>query len=145
VLLETNIDDQPAEQIAYAVERLFELGALDAWLTPIQMKKGRAALLLAALVPAELEGSAVALIMRETTTLGVRRRPVERYICEREIVTVATPLGAVRIKRKCWDGQELGAAPEYEDCARLARQHNLPLHEVYRLALERLNETDSAI
>jgi uncharacterized protein (DUF111 family) len=83
--------------------------------------------------------------MRETTTLGVRRRPVERYICEREIVTVATPLGAVRIKRKCWDGQELGAAPEYEDCARLARQHNLPLHEVYRLALERLNETDSAI
>jgi uncharacterized protein (DUF111 family) len=137
-LLETNIDDQPAEQLAYAVERLFELGALDAWLAPIQMKKGRSATLLAALVPAELEETAVGLIMRETTTLGVRRRLVERYTCEREVITVATPLGAVRVKRKRWRGEELGAAPEYEDCARLAREHGVPLREVYRLALDAL-------
>ena len=135
VLLETNIDDQPAAQIAYAVERLLELGALDAWLTPIQMKKGRPGVLLSALVPSELEAAAVGLILRETTTLGMRRRAVERYVCERELVSVATPLGVVRIKRKRWNGEDLGAAPEYEDCARLARQHGVPLHEVYRLAL----------
>jgi uncharacterized protein (TIGR00299 family) protein len=140
ILLETNIDDQPPEQLAYAAERLLELGALDAWLAPIQMKKGRLATLLAALVPAELEDAAVALIMRETTTLGVRRRAVERHTCEREVATVETPLGAVRVKRKRWRGQDLGAAPEYEDCARLAREHGLPLREVYRLALEGLEQ-----
>ncbi len=140
VLLETNIDDQPAEQLAYTVERLFELGALDAWLAPIQMKKGRAATLLSALVPATLEDAAVALLMRETTTLGVRRRAVERHVCEREVSVVQTPLGGVRVKRKRWRGEDVGAAPEYEDCARLARTHGLPLREVYRLALE---HTDS--
>jgi uncharacterized protein (TIGR00299 family) protein len=136
ILLETNIDDQPAEQLAYAAERLLELGALDAWLAPIQMKKGRAATLLSALVPAELEDAAVALVMRETTTLGVRRRVAERHVAERELATVQTPLGDVRVKRKRWQGADLGAAPEYEDCARLARQHDLPLREVYRLAVE---------
>ncbi len=138
ILLETNIDDQPAEQLAYAVEQLFELGALDAWLAPIHMKKGRAATLLSALVPAELEDAAVALLMRETTTLGLRRRAIERHVAEREIVTVTTPLGPVRVKRKLWNGDDVGAAPEYEDCARLAREHGLPLHEVYRMALDRL-------
>jgi len=138
VLLETNVDDQPAEQLAYAVERLFELGALDAWLAPIQMKKGRAATLLSALVPGELEAAAVELLMRETTTLGLRRRPVERHVAEREVISVETPLGPVRVKRKRWNGQDLGAAPEYEDCARLARQHGLSLREVYQMALEGL-------
>ncbi len=101
------------------------------------MKKGRAATLLSALVPAELEHAAVALLMRETSTLGLRRRAVERHVAEREIVVVETGLGPVRVKRKRWQGQDLGAAPEYEDCARLAREHGLPLREVYRMALER--------
>jgi uncharacterized protein (TIGR00299 family) protein len=136
ILLETNIDDQSPEQLAYAVERLLELGALDVWLAPIQMKKGRLATLLAALLPTELEEPAVALILRETTTLGVRRRAVERHVCDREVVAVDTPLGPVRIKRKRWRGEDLGAAPEYEDCARLARAHGVPLHEVYKMALE---------
>jgi uncharacterized protein (DUF111 family) len=103
------------------------------------MKKGRAGTLLAALVPAELEDAAVALIMRETTTLGLRRRAVERHVCEREIVALETPLGPVRVKRKRWRGEDLGAAPEYEDCARLARAHGLPLREVYQLVLEQIN------
>jgi uncharacterized protein (TIGR00299 family) protein len=138
VLLETNIDDQPAEQLAFAVDRLLELGALDAWLAPIQMKKGRLATLLSALVPAELEDAAVALLMRETTTLGVRRRAVERHVSEREVVEVETPLGVVRVKRKRWHGEDLGAAPEYDDCARLARAHGVPLRVVYAVALEAL-------
>jgi pyridinium-3,5-bisthiocarboxylic acid mononucleotide nickel chelatase len=138
ILLETNIDDQPAEQLAYVVEQLFALGALDAWLASIQMKKGRAATLLSALVPAALEDAAVALLMRETTTLGLRRRVIERHVAERESVTVETPLGLVRVKRKRWHGQDLGAAPEYEDCARLAREHGIALREVYQMALEEL-------
>ena len=133
VLLETNIDDQPAEQLGYVVEQLFALGVLDAWLTPVLMKKGRPGIVLSVLVPDDLEAQAVTLIMQETTTLGVRRREVERYVCEREIVRVETPLGAVRVKRKRWASRDLGSAPEYEDCARLAREHGLPLREVYRL------------
>ena len=59
--------------------------------------------------------------MRETTTLGVRRRAVERHVAEREVVRVETPHGPVRVKVKRWDGQVCGAAPEYEDCALYAR------------------------
>ena len=135
VLLETNIDDQPGEQLAYACEQLLALGALDAWLAPIQMKKGRPAALLSALVPAALESDAVALLMRETTTLGVRRRAVERHVAEREVVRVETPHGPVRVKVKRWDGQVCGAAPEYEDCARIARKSGVPLREVYAMAV----------
>lgn len=144
VLLETNIDDQPAEQIAYAAEQLRTAGALDVWCTPILMKKGRAGALLAALVPADLEETAVDLIMRETTTLGVRRRAVERHVCDRTIVEVATPLGTVRVKRKQWRGELIGAAPEYDDCARIARECGAPLATVYQLAMERLDNRASA-
>jgi hypothetical protein len=140
VLLETNIDDQPAEQLAFACEQLLALGALDAWVTPIQMKKGRAGMLLAALVPPALEAAAVALIMRETTTLGIRRRVVERHVAERAIIEVQTPLGPVRYKRKRWGGVDLGGAPEYEDCAALARRHNVPLRDIYRMVQEALAE-----
>jgi pyridinium-3,5-bisthiocarboxylic acid mononucleotide nickel chelatase len=86
-------------------------------------------------VPADLEGAAVALLMRETTTLGVRRRPVERHVADREVVTVDTPHGPVRVKVKRWDGAA-GAAPEYEDCARLAREHGIPLRDVYAMAVQ---------
>jgi uncharacterized protein (TIGR00299 family) protein len=144
VLLETNIDDQPAEQVAYVVEQLLALGALDVWQAPIQMKKGRAAILLSVLVPLPLEEAAVTLLMRETTTLGVRRRDVERHVCEREIVSMATPLGDVRVKRKHWAGADVGAAPEYEDCARLARQHGVPLREVYQLVQDTMALTTKA-
>lgn len=143
VLLECNIDDMPANQLAYVTEQLFALGALDVWQTPIAMKKGRAAILLAVLVAAELESAAVDLIIRETTTLGVRRRAVERYTCERAIEDVPTSLGIVRVKRKFWQGQDLGAMPEYEDCARLARAHGLALHEVYQQIFDALGHQQS--
>lgn len=136
VLLETNIDDQPAEQLAYVAEQSLHHGALDVWHTPIIMKKGRPALLLAVLAHAQDEQELVTLLMRETTTLGVRRRVVQRHTSERNVVTVETPFGAVRLKGKRWHGEELGVAPEYDDCARLARQHNVPVRDVYTAALE---------
>ena len=142
VLLETNLDDVTGETLGYAQERLFALGALDVWHTPIQMKKSRPGIILAALLPPELEGAAVELILRETPTLGVRRRPVERYAARRETIAVATAAGPAQVKVKYLAGQAIAAAPEYEDCRRIALATGRPLGEVYRevagLAGERL-------
>lgn len=131
VLLETNIDDQPAEQLAYVAERLLGQGALDVWWTPIGMKKGRSAQMLSALVRPSDEQAAVETIFRETTSLGIRRQPMERWICERNSRQVATPWGPVRVKEQRWGGKLLGVAPEYDDCARIARELGIALREIY--------------
>ena len=134
VLLETNLDDVTGEVLGYAQERLFSLGALDVWHTPIQMKKNRPGIILSALVPRHLESEAVELILKETPTLGVRSRPVERYAAERRTVEIMTPLGPVRIKLKFLSGAIVAASPEYEDCRLLALETGQPLLDVYRLA-----------
>ena len=129
-LLETNIDDASPQLLGFAQERLFELGALDVWHTPIQMKKNRPGTLLSALVPASLEAQAVSLLLRETTTLGVRRRVVERYEAEREMREVHTEFGPVLVKTKLLDGRPIAASPEYEACRAIALEHGLPLQDV---------------
>jgi uncharacterized protein (DUF111 family) len=137
VLLETNLDDAPGLVLGYAQERLFELGALDVWHTPVQMKKNRPGVILSALVPAGLEAAAVELVLRETPTLGVRTRPVERYVARRESVMMhlESGLGAVSVKLK-WVGDAVaGAAPEFDDCRRIALERGLPLQEVYQRAM----------
>ena len=134
VLLETNLDDVTGEVLGYAQERLFDLGALDVWHTPIQMKKNRPGVILSALLPQRLEESAVELILRETPTLGVRRRPVERYAAEREVLEMDTDLGKVRVKVKRLAGEVVAASPEYEDCRAIALETGRPLQEVYRMA-----------
>ena len=132
VLLETNLDDVTGETLGYAQERLFALGALDVWHTPIQMKKNRPGIILSALLPPELETAAVELILRETPTLGVRRRLVERYAARRETIAVATAAGPAQVKVKYLAGQAIAASPEYEDCRRIALDTGRPLGEVYR-------------
>ncbi len=139
VLLATNIDDQPAEQLAYVAEQLLSLGALDVWWTPIGMKKGRSALMLSLLVRPADESAAVATIFRETTSLGIRRQPIERWICARATRQVQTPWGTVRVKEQRWQGQPLGIAPEYDDCARIAREQGLPLRVVYAAVQEAIH------
>ena len=94
----------PGVVLGYTQERLFDLGALDVWYTPIQMKKNRPATILSALVPVELEGAAFELIMRETPTLGIRTRPVERYVADRRNVTIETELGVIDVKLKSLEG-----------------------------------------
>ncbi|MCH8234781.1 MAG: nickel pincer cofactor biosynthesis protein LarC [Chloroflexi bacterium] len=131
-LLETNIDDMGGELFGYVQERLLEAGALDVWMTPIQMKKNRPAVLLSALVNEGDADSAANVILRETSTLGVRRRAVERYTADREVVEVDTTLGKARVKIKRVDGEVAGIAPEYEDCRTLALKHGLTLAEVMR-------------
>ena len=132
-LLETNLDDSTGEVLGYVHERLFELGARDVWFTPIQMKKNRPATMLCAIVDELTEKQAVDLVMRETTTLGVRVRPIERYEAKREIRTIETPLGQARVKLKILNGETVSANPEYEDCHRIAVEHGLSLNEVFRM------------
>ena len=139
-LLETNIDDTTPEVLAFTQERLFEIGARDVWFTPIQMKKNRPATMLSALVPVHLESMAARLILRETSTLGVRVRPVSRYEADREIVSVTTSLGPVAFKAKTIDGTNVSVAPEYEDCRKIAIDKGMPLQEVLRIVRREAEE-----
>lgn len=132
VLLECNIDDQTPEQLAYVCERLMSSGARDVWQTPITMKKGRVAVQLSLLCDADREALLVDLLIRESSTLGMRRQLVERHVAARDIQQVQTSYGVIRVKHKLWQGQHITSAPEYEDCASAARQHGVPIQQVYQ-------------
>ena len=125
VLLETNLDNATGEQLGFAMERLFEAGAFDVWHTPIQMKKNRPGILLSALGPAALESRLAEVFLRDTPTLGLRVRPVGRYVADRDTVTVETEFGPMRVKRKWLGGEVVSAAPEYEDVAAAARERGV--------------------
>ena len=139
-IVETNIDDMSGELLGYVQERLFDLGARDVWFTPVQMKKNRPATMLSAIVPSELEARAVALVMRETSTLGVRVRPLSRYEAQRETLAVDTSLGKIEVKVKRLEGRDVGVSPEYEACRRVALERGLPLQEVYRIVQREAEE-----
>lgn len=132
-LLETNIDDCTPEILGYTQEMLFAVGALDVWFTPIQMKKNRPAVMLSALVPARLEEQAIRLILRETSSFGVRMRPIARYEADRKSIEATTSLGTVSVKVKKIDGVPVAVSPEYEHCRKIAADKGLPLQEVYRI------------
>jgi uncharacterized protein (TIGR00299 family) protein len=133
-LLETNIDDMNPQIFGYLFERLLSAGALDAFCTPIIMKKNRPATMLGVLCRPENATALLDIVFTETTTLGVRRRDVDRISAGRNSWTVETPLGPVRVKVKERGGRVLAAMPEYEDCVELARQHSRPLLEVIEIA-----------
>ena len=148
VLIETNVDDMTGEMLAYVQDKLLASGAADAWLTPVQMKKGRPAVILSAIC-AEADEEAVArLILRETSTLGVRVRRVHRWEAEREALEFESSLGPAAVKVKRLPGEPARVAPEYEACRRLAESSGLPLADVYRVVQEeaeaRLRETGPA-
>ena len=133
VLIETNIDDMTGEMLGYALEKLVARGAADAWLAPVQMKKGRPAVVLSVLCAESQEEEMARLLLRETTTLGVRVRPVHRWEAEREVVEFESSLGAAAVKVKRLPDEPPRLAPEYEACKRLAAASGLPLAEVYRI------------
>ena len=133
LLVETNIDDMNPELFPYVQERLFGAGAADVWLAPIQMKKNRPATLLSVLCPREREDAVVRLLLRETSTLGVRVSEVRRHEARRESLTFESSLGTAAVKVKRLEGEPPRVSPEYEDCRRLARKTGLSLEEVYRL------------
>jgi pyridinium-3,5-bisthiocarboxylic acid mononucleotide nickel chelatase len=142
-LLEANVDDASGELLGAAVEKLLEAGALDAWLEPITMKKGRGAYKVCALARAGDRQKLARLLMRETGALGVRHQKVGRTVAERRFVEVDLPYGRCKVKVGSLDGEDFMAAPEYADAIRLARKTGLPLPQVYsdaRAALKRDSE-----
>ena len=132
VQINTNIDDMNPELYQSVSQRLLAAGARDVWLTPIQMKKGRPAVILSALASLELEAILADLILRETTTLGVRVHAVWRHEASREFRTVESGYGPVQVKLKRLGDELLGVAPEYEDCQRLADAHGVPVRRSLR-------------
>ena len=134
-LLEANIDDATGEVLGTAIERLMAAGALDAWLEPIVMKKGRGAYKICALVEESTTENLARTLMRETGSLGVRHKRMSRTVAERRIVTVKLPYGECRIKVGSLDGEDFTAAPEHTDAASLAKKSGLPLPQIYAEAL----------
>lgn len=130
-LIETNIDDMNPQFYAPLLDRLFAAGALDAWLTPIIMKKGRPAITVSVLAPPAAAEDLAALLIAQTTTLGVRLTPVGRRKAGRRIETVETPWGPARVKLKEWQGHIVAANPEYDDVAALAARTGLPIATIH--------------
>ena len=137
-VIETNLDDINAEHLGHFVETALEAGALDVFHTSIQMKKNRPGVLLTVLC-AEADADRFSeIILRETTALGVRRHAADRRKLRREVVTVETPLGQVRVKLGRLNGELVQAAPEYESCRAVAAKAGVPLKAVYAAAQKAL-------
>lgn len=134
VILETNLDDMNPQFAEPLLERLFEAGALDVWLTPVVMKKGRPGLVVSVLAPEERRQALVALLIEHSTTLGVRARPIDRVKAARRFETVTTRWGDVRLKLRGWKGRVIDAMPEYDDCLALARAADIPIRAVWNEA-----------
>ncbi len=132
VLLETNIDDMSSQVYGYVMERLLAAGAADVWFTPIQMKKNRPAIMLSVLGPAQIENELTEIVMRETSTLGVRARYIARHTAQREMIEFDSSLGLAHAKVKRF-GSFVSVSPEYEDCRRIALERNMPLQDVSRI------------
>jgi uncharacterized protein (DUF111 family) len=133
-VLETNLDDLPAEVVGYCYDLLLGAGALDVFSIPIFMKKNRPGVLLSVLAPEARLPALEEILFRETSTFGIRRHLVSRHKLERRACTVATPWGDVQGKLGWLEGRPPVFTPEYEDCARVARQHGVALREVYARA-----------
>ncbi len=145
VVVETNLDDMTGEMAGYAMERLLAAGARDVWVVPAQMKKNRPAIVLSVLCDHEKLPTVLQILLRETTTLGVRVQEVERLCLPREIWEVTTPYGTVKVKVAKLGDEIVNIAPEYEDCRRLALEQRVPLKEVMAAAIaSALNKADRA-
>ncbi len=135
VELSANIDDCSGEIIGATIQALLAAGCLDAWATPIVMKKSRPAWMLGALCAPGDVAAAQRIIFSETTTFGIRSRPCRRTKLVREMATVETACGPIRIKVGLLDGQVVTASPEFDDCKTAAQTHHLPVKDVYTQAL----------
>lgn len=130
LVIETNIDDCNPQIFDYVMEQLFKAGALDVWLTPVQMKKNRPAVKLSVLAPAPLREKVEKIIFTETTTIGIRRIPVERTVLDRREETVETTWGSVRVKTSAINGKVCSVTPELDDCRKLAEVSRVPLKDI---------------
>lgn len=132
IMLETNIDDMNPQIYGHVVDLLFEAGAYDICLTPVQMKKGRPGVMLSVISPLDKTDELLRVMFQETTTLGIRVSEVRRVKLQREGRIVSTRFGEVRVKVSLLNGKVKDVVPEYDDCKRIAEEHHLPIREVYR-------------
>ena len=140
-ILETQIDDMNPQFYGHVLDLLLEAGALDAFLTPVIMKKSRPGVLLTVLAPTALAGQLSDVIFKETTTIGIRSYPVSRSVLARSEATVETCYGAIRIKI-ARHGDSRCYTPEYEDCRQAARKASIPLADVYAAVHEAAGRLD---
>ena len=131
ILIETNIDDMNPEFFDYVSEMLLKKGSLDVFMTPIFMKKNRPGIMLGVLTREDKLDEILSTIFTETTTLGVRIRRLERKKLVREIVSVETRFGKIRVKMSKIGGQIKNTVPEYEDCKEIAVKLGIPLKDIY--------------
>ena len=139
MIIECNIDDMNPELYDYVVNRLFEAGAQDVFLTPIVMKKMRSAQKISVLCSRDTFDAMTKILMQETTTLGVRSYCVDKWMLQREMVVVETSLGKVRVKKSYGSGIVKFKA-EYDDCIEIARKQNRPLPEVMHIVQQEVAE-----
>ena len=134
VLIETNIDDMNPEFYDYIMEQLFSRGALDVFLTPIQMKKNRPAHMLSIIVYEQDLKKILEVLFSESTTLGVRIREIKRLRLAQQNIIAETKYGKIRVKVGIFKGEIKNIAPEFEDCKKMTKQHQVPLKEIYEEA-----------
>jgi hypothetical protein len=135
MVVECEVDNLPGEGFGFLMERLLAAGALDVYFTPVQMKKNRPGTLVTLLCRRRQLEELAGILITESGSLGCRYYAAARFEAEREILEVETAFGNVRIKRARLDGRPLAAAPEFEDCRRLALASGVPWRDVYRAAL----------
>ena len=142
-MIETNLDDASPQIVGHVMDRVFELGALDCYFTPVQMKKNRPGVLLSVLCgPGEKE-AVMKLLFTETTTLGVRSYEVERRALRRSVVQVETQYGPIDVKVGHLNGRVVNEMPEFEQCRKAAIRANVPLkvvEEAARIALAKIRD-----
>ena len=134
MLIETNIDDMNPEFYDYIMDKLFVQGALDVFSTPIQMKKNRSAHMLSIIFYKQNLNEILEILFSESTTLGVRLREIKRLRLDQQNFIAETKYGKVKIKVAMFKGEIKNIAPEYEDCKKVAKQHQVPLKKVYEEA-----------
>ncbi|PZU95807.1 MAG: hypothetical protein DCE90_11670 [Pseudanabaena sp.] len=135
IILETQVDDMTSQAIAYTTEKLLQSGALDVYTQAIAMKKSRSGTLITVICDRDRQSICEQILFLETTTIGIRFRSQERKILDRKIYEVITEYGSARVKIARRQGFET-VQPEYEDCAKLARSHNIPLTQVQQAVLQ---------
>jgi uncharacterized protein (DUF111 family) len=130
VEIETNLDDMTPQSLGYIMPKLLEAGALDVSFTPIQMKKNRPGIKLSVIAMQSDENRLAKMLLRETSTFGVRIHAIHRVEADRAIREVNSILGKVRVKDKILDGDIVRSYPEYDDCVRIADEREMPLDAV---------------
>lgn len=135
-ILETNIDDMNPELYGYVEEKLFEVGALDVFKSPIFMKKGRPGIKLSVLTNEKVEKNVLDIIFEETTSIGVRKYKVEKIMLNREFSKVKTEYGDITIKKSYHKGKLVKYKPEYEECKTIAKEKNIAIDKVYKAVLK---------